>query len=141
MVRHRIRQLAAEDCERARKNELRRPRQLAAPFQQRARRIEIDSHPDIELGFGLPAHDGGEVEDRIGVWRKRACDQCGIGEITRDDARPRIAYVRSGDVDEHQLADLARIAAGIGQATEIEYFSAKAATDKTGAAGDQDAHY
>ena len=45
----------------------------AASVRQRssrsARRVEVDAHADIEIGFGLSADDGGEMEDDVGIRR------------------------------------------------------------------------
>ena len=37
-------------------------RELAAPLEQRARRVDVDAHADIKLCFRLPANHGREVK-------------------------------------------------------------------------------
>ena len=71
VVGHRIGQRAAEHRERAREHEFRRRGQAAAALEQRARRVEVDAHADVEVRLGLAAHDGGEMEHGIGVGGER----------------------------------------------------------------------
>ena len=64
IVEHR-RQLAAEGCHRAREHD---PRRLRAAGGTRssssARAVEVDAHAEVEIGFRLPAHHRGKVEQR-----------------------------------------------------------------------------
>ena len=62
--------------------------QRAATLEQIARRVDVDAHADIEVGFGLPADDGGEVEDAVGVRRHHRVDDRAIGRL------PAIARTR-----------------------------------------------
>jgi hypothetical protein len=55
-------QRTAEDRERAREHELGRRREAAAALEQKARRIEIDAHADVEVRLGMSADDGGEMK-------------------------------------------------------------------------------
>ena len=58
--------------------------QRPAALEQRARRVEIHAHADVEVGLGLAADDGREVEDRVGVARDGARDDRRIGEVAGD---------------------------------------------------------
>ena len=108
-----IGQRAAENRERAREDELRRRREPAAALEQQPCRIEIDAHADVEIGFGLSAHDGGEMEDGVGIRGDRALDDRRIGEIAGHAAHARIAEVRRwDDVEQHEFADGSRARRG-----------------------------
>ncbi len=72
---------------------------------------------------------------------KRAVDHRRVGKIADDGAHARIAEIRRrDDVEQHDLADGPRPAAGVGQRVAGEDRPGKAGAEEAGAAGDQDAH-
>ena len=115
--------------------------QLAAALEQVARRVEVDAHADVELGFGLPADDGGEVEHAGGVRGERRVDDGAVGDVAGDDAHARVVEAGGGHhVDEDDLAQRARLAAGVGQRPPREQRAGEAGAEEAGAAGDDDSH-
>ena len=92
VVGHGIGQRSAEYRERAREHEFRRRRAAAATLEQAARRIDVDAHADVELGFGLPADDRGKMKHAVGVRRdaprRRPQDRRGCRTIARTRGSP-----------------------------------------------------
>ena len=52
-----------------------------ADFEQRSSPIEVHSHPEIEIRFGLAADDGSEMEDRGGLSRDDLLEQRAVGNV------------------------------------------------------------
>ncbi len=140
VVRHRIGERSAENGERAREDELRRARQLATALEQRASRVEVDAHADVELRFRLAAHHRRKMEDGIGVVRHDPFNQRGLGKIAGHHRDAPVGDRRGDDVDQHQVADLVRLAAGVGERAASEEGAREATAQEAGAAGDHDAH-
>ncbi len=81
------------------------------------------------------------MEDRAGVARDDGFDHGRIGEIARNGAHTRVAHVRGGDdVEQDELRDRLRSAAGAGQGAARENLAREAASQESRAAGDDDSH-
>ena len=73
---------------------------------------------------------------------KRRCDRRRIGEVSELHPHARVVdrYHRGDGVDQHDLTDLARCAATLGQRAAPEQTPREPRAEKAGAAGDDDAH-
>ena len=113
----------------------------AAHFEQRTRRVEIDPHAEVEIGFGLPADDRREVEDRARLRVDRAVEHRAVGDVADDRRHARVAEIAAGDdVEQDQLVDLLAAAVGAGQFAALEQLARETLAEKAGAAGDQYFH-
>ena len=147
MWRHRrvvgngIRNRPAEHRKRAREYDLGRARESPAALEQRAGRIDVDAHADVELRFGLSADDRSEMEDRVRVRCDGLLDQGRIGQIARDDANPRFAECRRYNIEEDELLHFAGVAARVGKSASRENAAGKTAAQEAGAASNHNAHW
>ena len=88
----------------------------AAALEQRARRVEIDAHADVELRLGLSADDRREMEHAVGIRRDRALDQRRIGEVAGDGVRRADRRPTRGATSTSTIAsDRALAAARVGE--------------------------
>src|SRR5439155_10780628 len=113
---------------------------FTAAFEQCPRCIQVHAHADIEFGLGLSADDGGEMEDRIGIFRHRAPDECVVGKIAGDYGHARVDYRRRRHVDQHHPSDIARLTARVGEPATLEYGAREPASEKTGTTRNDDTH-
>ena len=112
-----------------------------AHLEQRARRIEVDAHAEIEVGLSLAADDRREMEDRGGLAVDHAGEECGIRDVPGDRHDPRVGGGRRGrDVHEREAIDPLRLAVGPSQRSALEQRPRQALTEKAGAAGNDDVH-
>lgn len=143
IVGHRVGERPAEDRERAREDELRRPRERAAGVEQPSRRIEVDAHAEAEIGFGGAAHGRGEVEHRVGARREHALDRRGIGEIADDagDRRPGTRVTPRRDrVDPDDLADGTPGPLRVDERRTCGELAREPRAEEAACTGDDDAH-
>ena len=80
------------------------------------------------------------MEDRVGAGRDDALDQRRVSEIARYDRHAWIGDGCADDVDEHELAYVARFAPRVGERAVREERAGKTAAEEAGATGDDDAH-
>ncbi|KAJ3472047.1 hypothetical protein NLI96_g13414 [Meripilus lineatus] len=113
----------------------------ATHLEQRARRVEVDPHAEIEIGFGLPADDRREVEDRARLRIDRAFEHRAIGDVADDRRHARVTEIAAlDDAEQHQLVDLAGPAVRAGQLAALEQLARETLAEKAAAAGDQYFH-
>ena len=141
VVGNRVGQGAAEYGERAREDEFRRPRERAAGVEQPSRRIDIDAHAEVEVGFGCAADDRREVEYRIGATRERPLDRRRVGEVA-DDRRDRRTGRRAGRdrVDGDDLANRAPRPLRVDERASGGELAREPRAEEAARAGDDDAH-
>ncbi len=89
----------------------------AAAFQQQARSIEVDTHSEIEIRFGLAADNCRQVKDGGRLRRDHSLKQSTVGDVAGDLFNPRVVETGGGDhVDQDDLADGLQLAATVRQA-------------------------
>ncbi|ABA53116.1 hypothetical protein BURPS1710b_A0443 [Burkholderia pseudomallei 1710b] len=141
VVPHEFGQRAAVHRHRAREHHARPVPARAAHVEQQARRIEVDPHPEVEIGFRLAAHDRREMEDRVRARVDRGLEHGAIGDVA--DARRHariIEVVGLDDVEQHELVDAPRRAVRAGQLAAREQLFRETLAEKAGAAGDENLH-
>ena len=115
--------------------------QGAAGFEQEAEGIDVDAHPQVEVGFGLTADHRGQVEDRACFHIDNLLDHRRVGNIAGDDFHPGIVKAfRRHHVEQHQFVDFLLNALSILQYTALQQLFCQTFSQKTGAACNQYVH-
>jgi hypothetical protein len=113
----------------------------AAGFEKLTRRIDVDSHAEIEVRFGHSAHHGGKMEHRAGRRIDDAVEQPAIRDVAGDGCYARISERRrSSHIDQNKSLDRARPAVAIVQRAAFEQLSREPGSEKSGAAGHHHVH-
>ena len=118
------------------------PGKAINPFGAQFAEVEVNTKTgEIKVLRFLAAHDSGQVEHAVGAAGERGVDEGRIGEIAGDRAQARIGSGRRGDdVDDGDLFDGSHRASSVGQAATGKQCGRELAAEKSGAAGDDDAH-
>ena len=109
-----------------------------ADLEQRARTVEVDAHPEVEIRLGLAADDGGQMEDGGGLRRNEPLEQRAVGDVAGHlgDARIVEAF-RRDDVGQRDLVEPFVPAVSADEMSALEQPGCEGLAEETGAAGDQ----
>ena len=80
----------------------------ANSFKQRARTVEIDAHPFLEIEFGFGRNHGGEMKNHVGPGADDAthCRRISdVGSDGLDRAAELLRLCRRAHVDEREFVD------------------------------------
>ena len=80
----------------------------AADFEDRARRVQVHRHAEVEILLRPGADHGGEVEDAVGAGRQRALQRRPVGNVAGNDDDARVGGEvgrRRGGVEQDQPLD------------------------------------
>ena len=118
---HDVRQGAAVDRTAAGEDESRLMPAGATDLEQQAGAVEIDPHPEIEIGLRLAAHHRREVKHRGRAGVDEPIEKRAIGDVAgvRRDARV-VDRRRRNDIEQQEPIDRLRAAAGPGERPAFE---------------------
>src|SRR4029453_7184070 len=98
-------------------------------------------HPQLEVGFCLAAHDGGEMKYGAGVGIDHAAQQLPVSNIAGDRANPWVGERFGGHYvyQDNCIQGLVELVRSLQRST-LEELEGKAPTEESGAASDDDFH-
>ena len=137
-----IRQRRAENRDRTREQQARPVARLAAGLEHDAVAVEIDAHAKLEVGFGLPADHGGQMEHAVGVHAQCLGDRTVVADLAADEIHARVLHAvgRLGQVQERDAFERGALAARIEGVALRQQGARDALAEKAATAGDEDVH-
>ena len=135
---HHFGQRTAVNRDGARKHHARTVTRGTANLEQRARTVEVDPHPEIEIRFCLSADDRREMEDAGGSSRDDLPEQRAVRDVARclRDARV-VEAVRRDDIGQRDLVNPFVPAVGADETAALEQPGCEGLAEESGAAGDR----